>query len=577
MPRLDGLEERTVPSTLTVTNNLDTGVAGDGSLRGEIAAAQSGDTINFAPSLAGQTITLTHYGLEIDTNLDIEGLGADRLTITGTYTGSYYGGVFGIGSNASVTIAGLTISSGFVLVYGGGIYNGGTLTLNYCTLSGNQAEGGGGAVYNSGNLTINNSTLSGNGFTGIVGGWVEGGAVFMAGGSLTINSSTLTGNYAAGGSGASYSGGGYPAGNGLGGGLYLLGGAVTIDHSTIAGNGASGGPGPQFEGGNGYGYGGGIYSSAGTTLQVHDSIIADNSASDAGPDLYGSLTSLGYNLIGNSSGGSGFAASDLLNVNPQFGPLQNNGGPTRTMALLPGSPAVSAGDVTGAPAFDQRGFARIVGGTIDIGAFEVQSAGLATHLAVEAPASTPAGMPFAITVTALDDFSQPATGYTGTVHFVASNGAMADYTFTAADAGQHTFSGLVLQRAQTLTVTGTDTANALLTGSTTFTIAPAAASQFLISAPSSVSAGVAFRLTVTVLDAYGNVVTGYTGRIHFSSTDSSATLPADYTFRPAADQGVHTFGTGTDRLVLRNPGKQTITITDTLDSSLTASVIVDVL
>jgi len=100
----------------------------------------------------------------------------------------------------------------------------------------------------------------------------------------------------------------------------------------------------------------------------------------------------------------------------------------------------------------------------------------------------------------------------------------------------------------------------------------AAASKFIISAPSSVSAGVAFSLTVTVEDAYGNVVTGYTGTIHFSSTDNKATLPANYTFT-SADKGVHTF-TG---LILRKKGKQTITITDRLNSSLTASVIVDVL
>src|SRR5262245_14332687 len=66
---LEALEDRTVPSTLTVTNNLDTGALGDGSLRGEIAAAQSGDTVNFAPSLLGQTIRLTGGELAITKNL----------------------------------------------------------------------------------------------------------------------------------------------------------------------------------------------------------------------------------------------------------------------------------------------------------------------------------------------------------------------------------------------------------------------------------------------------------------------------------------------------------------------------
>ena len=80
---------------------------------------------------------------------------------------------------------------------------------------------------------------------------------------------------------------------------------------------------------------------------------------------------------------------------------------------------------------------------------------------------------------------------------------------------------------------------------------PAAAGQFIITAPSSVNAGVPFSLTVTVEDAYGNVVTGYVGTIHFKSTDNKATLPANYTFT-ASDQGVHTF-TG---LVLRKKARK---------------------
>jgi len=82
---------------------------------------------------------------------------------------------------------------------------------------------------------------------------------------------------------------------------------------------------------------------------------ADNNATTAYPDLDGGVTSLGHNLIGTSTGGAGFAASDRVNVNPDLGPLQNNGGPTQTMALLPGSPAINAGDNTNAPADDQRG------------------------------------------------------------------------------------------------------------------------------------------------------------------------------------------------------------------------------
>jgi hypothetical protein len=161
------------------------------------------------------------------------------------------------------------------------------------------------------------------------------------------------------------------------------------------------------------------------------------------------------------------------------------------------------------------------------------------------------------------------------VHFTSSDPRAvlpADYTFTAADRGVHTFS-TTLKTAGARSITATDAATASLTGSETgITVNAAAASQFIISAPSSVSQEVAFSLTLTVEDAYGNVVTGYTGTVHFSSTDREATLPANYTFT-AADKGVHTF----TRLILRQNGKQTIKITDTHNSLLTVSVIVDVL
>lgn len=108
---------------------------------------------------------------------------------------------------------------------------------------------------------------------------------------------------------------------------------------------------------------------------MRNTILAGNSAVGGAPDLSGKLTISGYNLIGNTQGGSGFAATDLLNVNPHLGALQNNGGPTQTMALLSGSPALNAGDpnFVGPPLYDQRGpgFARVSGGRLDIGAFEV--------------------------------------------------------------------------------------------------------------------------------------------------------------------------------------------------------------
>ncbi len=129
--------------------------------------------------------------------------------------------------------------------------------------------------------------------------------------------------------------------------------------------------------------GGGIYvhGSSDQGMNLKNNIVAGNSAGK-GSDVYGVVTSDGFNVIGDSSDGIGYTSTDLLNVDPLLGPLADNGGPTLTMALLPGSPAIDAGDNTDAPEFDQRGpgFPRIVNGTIDIGAFEVQASSLPAPL-----------------------------------------------------------------------------------------------------------------------------------------------------------------------------------------------------
>jgi hypothetical protein len=122
------------------------------------------------------------------------------------------------------------------------------------------------------------------------------------------------------------------------------------------------------------GFGGGLYNSGTATLT--NTIIAGNTAA-SGPDVFTSapVTSLGYNLIGATDGSSGWIASDLMGTNvqpldPVLGPLANYGGPTQTMILLPGSPAIDAGiSGTGIPTTDQRGVSRVNG--VDIGAYEV--------------------------------------------------------------------------------------------------------------------------------------------------------------------------------------------------------------
>jgi ELWxxDGT repeat protein len=190
------------------------------------------------------------------------------------------------------------------------------------------------------------------------------------------------------------------------------------------------------------------------------------------------------------------------------------------------------------------------------------------------PSPVTAGVAGSFTVAALDPYGNRATGYIGTVRFTSSDAKALlprNYTFTAADAGMRTFIA-TLKTAGYRVLTATDTASAALSGAQgSILVTAAAASRLALSAPASVKANAVFSLTVTVVDAYGNIVTDYQGKVSFSSSDSTATLPKKYTFT-AADSGVHTF-TG---LRLKKKGKQTITVTDTLDSSLKASVSIDV-
>ena len=169
-----------------------------------------------------------------------------------------------------------------------------------------------------------------------------------------------------------------------------------------------------------------------------------------------------------------------------------------------------------------------------------------------------------MTVTLLDAVATWRPAASASPAAISAAGLPNNYTFTAADAGTHTFS-VTLKKAGTQSITATDT----LTGSLTATsgavvVSPAAAAKFVLTAPQGVKHGVAFSLTLTVQDAYGNTVTGYVGTVKLTSLDGSAILTASYTFTNT-DQGVHTF-TG---LVLKNTSNQTITLTDKLNSSLT--------
>src|SRR5215813_6725906 len=170
----------------------------------------------------------------------------------------------------------------------------------------------------------------------------------------------------------------------------------------------------------------------------------------------------------------------------------------------------------------------------------------ANHFLVTAPATVTAGKAFSVTVSALNPMNAIDTTYRGTIHFTKSDSGAgsflpADYTFTAADNGVHTFingAGLVTLGIQT--VTATDTASSI-TGTSNDINVIAPANHLLVTAPATVTAGAPFSVTVTALNPMNAIDTTYRGTIHFTKSDSGAGsfLPADYTFT-AADNGVHT-------------------------------------
>jgi uncharacterized repeat protein (TIGR03803 family) len=216
------------------------------------------------------------------------------------------------------------------------------------------------------------------------------------------------------------------------------------------------------------------------------------------------------------------------------------------------------------------------GGASNAGTFFELPGAAASHPSYQIsgfPSATTAGAPQTFTLTVLNADGTTDTGYTGTVHFTSTDPQAVlpgDYTFKAADAGMHTFTA-TLETAGPQWITATDTATFGTTSTQAgITVNPAAASHLIITGPSTTTPGVAFSITVTAYDAYGNVATGYTGTVHFTSSDKTASLPANYTFT-ASDKGAHTF-TG---FVLNKKGKQSITARDTLSSTITGSLSVE--
>jgi hypothetical protein len=325
---------------------------------------------NTAPSIPNFRI------LAVDANAHANVSG---LTMTGGVSLWYTGGC--ISNEGILSVTDCAIVGGLADFYGGDIFNAGTLTVSDSIVAGGWANLGGGGICNQGSATVSHSYIQHNGAGSF------GGGIYNAG-TLTISDATINTN-------SSYSGGGI--GND---------GALTLTNSTVASNSATwfgGGVGNQSTlfvtnstiAGN---YGSGIstdsamtvtnstiaYNGVGLTLSysnafllLNNSIVALNSSGEIS-NLLGAISpDSSYNLIG---GGESGGLIDGLNdnhvgVDPGLGPLSDNGGPTQTMALLSGSPAIDAGNnnLAAGLATDQRGFPRFVGASVDIGAYEVQS------------------------------------------------------------------------------------------------------------------------------------------------------------------------------------------------------------
>jgi len=340
-------------------------------------ALTSGGTVTF--SCSGTIILTATITIAADTTIDGSG---QSVTISGDHAVR----VFTVNSWVTLNLDRLTIADGIIIGSGGGILNNGTLIVSHGTFTGNSAQytidgGAGGGIDNSGTLTMSNSTFHGNGAS------TFGGGIYNHSGMVTISDSVFSSN------GATNTGGGIynklgavsvsnsTFSDNTGGGIVNYQGTVAISNSTLTGNRAIAGGGMANGGtstvsnstftGNSVGggeTGGSIanYDSGGAATTLKNTIVAN---SPAGGNCFGTITDGGGNLSYPDTTCPG------INSDPKLGPLQNNLGPTLTMALLPGSAAIDTADdaiCAAAPVngLDQRGITRPQGPHCDIGAYE---------------------------------------------------------------------------------------------------------------------------------------------------------------------------------------------------------------
>ncbi|MEH1819450.1 MAG: Calx-beta domain-containing protein [Nostoc sp.] len=623
-PNTDYEIQLTGGATYNLTSN---GINEDNALTGDLDI-KSRNNVLYIVAVGGQKATIDASGLlNSDRVFDVltgGELSLQNLVVKGGAISGKNGGGIQVASTGFLDLYNTTVSNNSA-ENGGGIYNAGDAHLrNGSTVSNNSVSGtvpDGGGIDNAGTLTVIDSTISNNN------GATFGGGIYNSK-TLTLINTTVSGNTANTGGGISnkFSNAsaalvnttvsGNSATLGGAGGVSNDSGIINLLNSTVTNNTFSGI----------LGYAGGVSNSTGT-VNLKNTIVAGNLSLDGRlqlyPDLSGTFNGNNNNLIGTLAGASGTVGTgtDIVNPNPGLGPLQNNGGLTLTHALLTGSPAINAGNNNLIPVdtqdldgdgntsepipYDERGLARVVGGTVDIGAFEVQAATLPTlsinDISVTEGNTGTTNATFTVTLSA-------ASTSAVTVNYATANGTAtsgSDYTATT---GTLTFNPGNTSKTLTVAVTGdtifepNETFFVNLSNATNSTIAdnqglgtilnddanlPTLSINDITVVEGQTPQAI---LTVTLSSASSQAVT-----VNYATTPGTATANTDYTSR----SGTLTFAANTTTATITVPilndnlneanetfsvnlssptnaalqkASGTVTITDTLQASTTTTL-----